>query len=228
LIGLTNGSNKTTLGRVTNWFAFVGLTLDLIGTSAGVARALLLQAAIRRTHRLVTRLSGQIDGVRHQVRDLQQRGLGLSADPHAREFLSGSVRAISHVVLLLSQDGRFAVQSAGEITEIKAAREAALDAIDSYSLSGRRKRLHLFHAMWLSNIILPHAHVEGLGHIPVASLACGTFCLLVTVVLHAAASQPRSIWISCVTIFVIMFTSSLMPSTNPHSKSMPVQTRVAN
>ena len=225
LIGITSTSNKTALRRATNWFAFVGLTLDLIGTSAGVARALLLQASIRRTHRLVSRLNSQIDGARHQVRQLQERGLGLSADPRARKFLSGSVHTISRVVLLLAEDGRFAVQSAEELSELQAARLAALDALDSDSLTGKRKH-HFFRGRWLSNVILPHIHVEGLGHIPVASLAGGTMCLLITVVLYAATSQPHGVWISCAAIFAVMLTGSLVPDTDPHSKLIPVQTPV--
>jgi hypothetical protein len=227
VIGLANNADTTTLGRTTNWFAYVGLTLDLIGTSSGVARALLLQAAIRRTHRLVMRLTGQIDAARHQVRELQQRGVDLSADPHARAFLTSSVRAISRVAALLAEDGRFGVQSAEGITEIKAASAAALDALGLSSRSGGRKHPHLLRALWLGSV-LPHAHVEGLGHIPVASLAGGALCLLVSVILFAGASQPRVVWISCATIFVGMFASSLVPTTNTHRKSISVQTRVAN
>lgn len=197
----------------------------MIGTSSGVARALLLQASIRRTHRLVSRLNSQIDGARHQVRQLQERGLGLSGDPRARKFLSGSVHTISRVVLLLAEDGRFAVQSAEELSELQAARLAALDALDSDSLTGKRKH-HFFRGRWLSNVILPHIHVEGLGHIPVASLAGGTMCLLITVVLYAATSQPHGVWISCAAIFAVMLTGSLVPDTDPHSKLIPVQTPV--
>jgi hypothetical protein len=223
LIGITSGSNRTALGRATNWFAFVGLTLDLIGTSAGVARALLLQASIRRTHRLVVRLSGQIDGARHKVRDLQERGIDLSATPRTRAFLTLSVQAISRVVALLAEDGRFGMQSGEDINEIEAAGAAALDALGSGSGLRRRKHLHLFHRMWLGNVVLPHIHIEGLGYIPVTSLAGGTLCLFVSVVLYAAASQPRAVWISCAAIFVSMLASSLVPTTNPNSKSMPVQ-----
>jgi hypothetical protein len=82
--------------------------------------------------------------------------------------------------------------------------------------------------VWLSNVILPHIHVEGLGHIPVASLAGGTMCLLITVVLYAATSQPHSVWISCAAIFVVMLTGSLVPDTDPHSKLIPVQMPVPN
>ena len=163
------------------------------------------------------------------MRELQQRGADLSADPRARAFLSRSVRAISRIVKLLAEDGRFAAQSAEEITEINAAGAAALDALGPLSGAGRRKDLHLFQTWWLWNfVVLPHIHVEGLGYIPVVSLAGGTLCLFVSVVLYAGASQPRVVWISCTTIFVCMLGSSILPTTNPHSKSMPVQTRVAN
>lgn len=204
---------------MTNWFAFVGLTLDLIGTSSGVARALLLQAAIRRSHRLVVRLTAQIDGARHQLRELQRRGMELSDDPHARAFLTRSVRAISRIVALLAEDERFGLQSADDITEIKAAGEAALDALGSLS-SSRRGHRYLFRAMWFGNFVLPHIHVEGLGHIPVMSLAGGTLCLLVSVVLYAGSSQPRGIWITCSTVFVCMAAFAMFPTTNSNSKSL--------
>ena len=226
MIAITSNKDNTTLGRATNWFAFVGLTLDLIGTSTGVARALLLQAAIRRSHRLVVRLAGQIDGARHQVRELQRRGVDLSAAPHAHASLTRSVRAISRVVSLLAEDGRFGVQSPDDITEIKAAGEAALEALGSGSGSGGQN--YLIRILWLTNFILPHTHVEGLGGIPVLSLAGGTLCLLLSVILYAGNSQPRGVWISCSTIFVIMITCALFPTTNPHSRSLPVQTRVAD
>jgi hypothetical protein len=172
------------------------------------------------------RLTSQIDAARHQVRDLQQRGVDLSSDPSAREFLTSSVRAISRVAALLAEDRRFGAQSAEEITEIKAAGAAVFDALGLRSRFDGRKRPHLLRALWMGNIVLPHAHVEGLGHIPVASLAGGALCLLVSVVLFAGASQPRVIWISCVTIFVGMFASSLVPNTNIHRKSMSIQMRV--
>lgn len=184
-----------------------------------MARALLLQAAIRRSHRLVVRLTGQIDGARHQVRELQRRGLDLSADPHARAFLTRSVRAISHIVALLAEDERFGVHAAEDITEIKAAGEAALDALDALQTSGHRKSRYLFR-MWFGNFILPHMHVEGLGHIPVLSLAGGTLCLLMSVVLYAGSSQPRGVWITCSTVFVCMVTFAMFPTTNSRSKSL--------
>lgn len=222
VIALASTNDHDTLGRVTNWFAFVGLTLDLIGTSAGVARALLLQAAIRRSHRLVVRLTGQIDGARHQVRELQRRNLDLDAAPHARAFLTRSVRAISRIVALLSEDERFGVHSTADITDIKAAGEAALDALDALDNSGRRKNRFLSR-VWFGNFILPHIHVEGLGYIPVVSLAGGALCLLMSVMLYAGSSQPRGIWITCSTVFVCMLTFTIMfPTTNSHKRKRAV------
>ena len=185
-----------------------------------MARALLLQAAIRRSHRLVVRLTGQIDGARHQVRELQRRGGDLSTDKRARAFLARSVRAISHIVALLAEDERFGVHSADDITEIKAAGEAALDALDALQSSSHRRKNHYLSRMWFSNFILPHIHVEGLGHIPVVSLAGGTLCLLMSVVLYAGSSQPRGIWITCSTVFVCMLTFAMFPTTNSRSKSL--------
>jgi hypothetical protein len=175
---------------------------------------------MRRSHRLVVRLTGQIDNARHQVRELQRRGVDLSDDPRARTVLTRSVRAISRIVALLAEDARFGVQSGGDITEIEAAGEAALDALGpSPSPSARKIRPYLFRKVWF-DFVLPHMHVEGLGHIPIVSLAGGALCLLMSVMLYAGSSQPRGIWITCSTVFVCMITLALLPTTNSHSKSL--------
>lgn len=231
IIAMTNDNQGTALARATNWLAFVGLALDLIGTSSGVARALLLQAAMRRTHRLATRLTGQIDGARHQLNQLQLRGGSgsLVADAHARAFLAHSVRAISNVMALLAEDGRFGVQTAAHLTEIEVAGELALGALGSlprarprpwWRFSWRKHAPQLSHVLMLWNADLSNVHVEGLGHIPVASLGGGALCLLMSVILFAAGSQERAVWISCTAIAVSMLICSIMPTTSVHSKSL--------
>ncbi|KAI0300518.1 hypothetical protein B0F90DRAFT_1723572 [Multifurca ochricompacta] len=216
MISVIYGSNHNPLGRATNWFGFVGLTLDLIGTSTGVARALLLQHTIRRTHNLAARLTTQINGARHELGELQKRGADLSTDPRSHAFLTHTIRVISRATALLAEDGRFGMQRTENITEIEAAATAALDALGSHSF---QKTALFRNPMWW---ILPHVKVEGLGQVPVASLAGGSLCLLVTVVLFAGASQPHAVWISCTVIAASTLAWSIIPTTNVRSKLMPV------
>jgi len=253
IIGIaSSGSKDTSLGRATNWLAFIGLTLDLIGTSTGVARALLLQAAIRRTHRLAVRLTGQIDGARHELSELLRRHSSNSnnssegtsefesesksdptADARARALVTRSVPAISRVMALLAQDGRFGVQTAENITEIEEAGAAVLNALGSGSTRASpahgltnagawRRRVGSIRATMFWDFVLPHMHVQGLGHIPVASLAGGALGLLATVALLAASSQQRGVWISCTTIAVNTLTFAALPTTNAHTRKRSV------
>ena len=175
-----------------------------------MARALLLQAAIRRSHRLVVRLTGLIDGAQRQLRELRRRGENIPVDPHAGDFLTQAVRDISHIVRLLAKDERFGIQSTGVITSIETAVKAALDAQGSRPSSG----------LWFQKFVLPHTQVEGLGHIPVLSLAAGTLGLFISVILFAAKTQPRDIWITCCSIFVGILTCAMLPTTNHDSKSL--------
>jgi hypothetical protein len=180
----------------------------------------LLQASIQRSYRLVVRLTGQIDDARHQVRELQRGAVDLSSEPRARACLTRSVCVISYIVALLAEDERFGVRSADDITKIKAAGEAALDALDAHqSSSPQWKTRHLFRT-WFRIFILPHIHVEGLGHVPVISLAGGALCLFMSVMLYAGNSQPRDIWITCSTVFVCMFAFAIFPTADSQSKSL--------
>jgi len=204
-----------------------------------VARALLLQAAIRRTHRLAVRLAGQIDGARHELNELRRRGDSVSdqaADARARAFITRSVPAISRVMALLAQDGRFGVQAAEHITEIEEAGAAVLDVLGSgstrptragsrlrsRSLMGAgvwRKRVGSIRATMFWDLVLPHMHVQGLGHIPVASLAGGALCLLASVALLAASSQQRGVWISCTVVAAGTLAYAALPTSSAHRES---------
>jgi hypothetical protein len=238
---MAKDSNARPLERATNGFAFVGLALDLIGTSAGVARALLLQASIRRSHRLAVRLAGQIDGAHHQLRELQRRsGVSSSSsdsstapapalisasayastadEARARAALAHSVRGISRVMAVLAEDGRFGVQAAEQISELQAEGAAALDALLTSPRGQRGKPGSPRRLLALWDYLLPRVHVEGLGYVPVVALAGGALCLFASVLLFAGASQPHFIWISCIAIIVSMFACSVVPDTNAHGE----------
>ncbi|KAI0254514.1 hypothetical protein BJV78DRAFT_1184763 [Lactifluus subvellereus] len=221
LVIVSGNFTSTVLDRAMSWFAFAGLTLDLIGTSAGVGRALLLQQSIRRAHRLSAQLVGQIDRARHELRELQQQR-GNAADPSAVDFrahvhLTQTVRLISRIVELLADDGRFGgtgrggVRAAENIKELEEAATAALDVLGPPPLSGKHHDLPFRRLLWGP---LPYVSVDvqGLGYVPVASLAGGALCLLASVILFAGASQPRFIWISCTSIAICMLSLSIVPT----------------
>ncbi|KAH9042580.1 hypothetical protein EDB85DRAFT_1915769 [Lactarius pseudohatsudake] len=156
LISVTYSSNDTALGKATNWFGFVGLTLDLIGTSSSVT--------IRRSHHLAVRLPGQIDGARHAMREQQER--------HAADA-------------------------------------SGLPALRPPS-RGNWGRIRG---------ILPNINVEGIGRVPIVSLGGGGLFLLVSMVLFAGASQPHTVWVSCVSIAMGTLFWSIIPATNPRKRS---------
>jgi len=180
----------------------------------------MLQSTIRRSHRLVMRLTGLIAGAQLHLRKLHRFGENTSVDPRAGDFLRQAVCDISHIVTLLAEDERFGMQSTGVIIEIETAVKAALDAQGSRPSSSRRKSYYVFGRRWFSKVVLPHTHVEGLGYIPVLSLAAGTLSMVISVMLYAAKTQPRDIWITCCSIFVCMLTCAILPTTDPHRKSL--------
>jgi hypothetical protein len=218
MISVTYNSNSSSsaLGKATNWFSFVGLTLDLIGTSAGVVRALLLQQAIRRSHHLAVHLAGQIDGARHEVREQQRHSLSAaSVDPRSRASLTDSMRAISRAMAIFAEDGRFGVQAAARGGTAGGAQAPVehdpLDRRPSRAKGGINPL-----RVWVRGMLL---NVEGIGHVPIVSLAGGGLCLLLSVVLFAGASQPHAVWLSCTSIAAGMLAWSVIPTANPHSTS---------
>jgi hypothetical protein len=199
-----------------------------------VARALLLQSAIRRAHRLTSRLLSQIDAARRELRVREQESRDAArdsspVDPRTQTTLTKTVRAISHIVALLADASRLGgrenahehehEKAADDIIELEDAATAALDALSRRPLH----RMPLQSSLgWLERRFLPRVsvNVHGLGIVPVVSLAGGALCLLASVLLLAGSSQPRFIWISCTAIAVGMLTFSIVPTSNPRSKLM--------
>ncbi|KAH9975468.1 hypothetical protein BGW80DRAFT_1297247 [Lactifluus volemus] len=216
---------QVVFGIAVRWFSFVGLTLDLIGTSTGVARALLLQHAIRKAHSLSAQLTAQIDGARHDLRELQHRtatGDQSTDDPRTYSSLMNTVRAISSVIALLAEDrARFgadrkqgggerakaaAAAAAADVEELERAATMAINALDPSPVHR------------IPPIRMMLRGVQGPGYVPVISLIGGALCLIASVLLLAGASQPRYIWISCTSITAAMFAFTMIPPGITHKR----------
>jgi len=85
-----------------------------------------------------------------------------------------------------------------------------------------RKRAGSVRATVFWDLVWPHMHVQGLGHIPVASLAGGALCLLASVALLAAASQHRDVWISCTVIAAGTLMYAALPTTDARKRKRSV------
>jgi hypothetical protein len=223
MISVTYNSNSNSLGKATNWFSFVGLTLDLIGTSSGVVRALLLQKAIQRSHDLALAIGGRIDSARHEVRAEQERqrhstSATAAVDPHSRALLTNSMRGISRIMAIFAEDGRFGIQAPAEGGTTGALAPPPVVELDPLGILPSKGGVRLFRE-WARGILL---NVEGIGQVPIMSLAGGGLCLLLSVVLFAGASQPHAVWLSCTSIAASTLVWSVIPSTNPHSTSAPL------
>jgi hypothetical protein len=207
LIAVTYTSHSTALDRATNWFSFVGLTLDLVGVGAGVTYALRLQETIRHTDRVTVWLSSAINSARRDVKKLQLvTNLSVAtSDQEMYGRLEEKIVAISQVTTVL----------------IKTFSRPSLDSILTTIrnipsiVENISPTLEFFNFML--NIIV--YIIKHSFHGPAVSLTGGTLCLLISVILFAGASQPLFICISCITITMSMIVLSI-PSTKANSMSM--------
>jgi hypothetical protein len=222
MIAVTYTFSSTALYKATNWFGFMGLILDLVGASTGVVHALWLQQAIRHTDRIAVRLTSLINGARQELQVATGPGLTRS-DPQVLTSLELKIEAISRVIDLL-RIGHISLIFVPLFQAFAALYTVPIlfDVIPEFellNLLGRGTEHADSAALNLTQKIFTYV-VQGIGA-PVASLAGGTLCLLVSVILFAGASQPPVVWISCIAIAVSMFTLSIISTTMVRSKSMP-------
>jgi hypothetical protein len=189
-----------------NWLGFVGLTLDLVGVGTGAIHALRLQEAIRHTDRVTVWLTSAINSARRDVKMLRQRtNLPVAAsDPEVYERLGEKIIAISHVTTVLVKT--FSIPTLDSILTTIRNTIIVTDAFPNPK--------HFRLMMSILVYVIKHS-LDG----PVVSLAGGTLCLLISVILFAWASQPVVICVSCVTINISMIVLSI-PSTRENSTSM--------
>ncbi|KII86730.1 hypothetical protein PLICRDRAFT_266462 [Plicaturopsis crispa FD-325 SS-3] len=184
MISFTYSSNDTALQIATNWFAFAGLTLDVLGASGGVVHAVNLQLYIPRLQEAVNRTEA-FHAAAAQVRDL----LGQHSSA-SRAQIAASLRemnAITHQLRLWAR---------GPLTSNPQGPNAD-------SLWGR-----VFNGV--TNVL---AASEGTG-IKQASLpmvAYGTVCLLLDIMCFAVSTQAKVVWGSAIAIAAVSFIAIVAP-----------------
>ncbi|KAH9975470.1 hypothetical protein BGW80DRAFT_100073 [Lactifluus volemus] len=197
LIAVTYTSNSTALDRATNWFGFVGLTLDVVGVCAG---SLTLFGCKKPSITRTALLCGSL--AQSTARAEMRRSCGRS---RISQSLQVSLQVISDRAYQDLQPPVIGFDS---------------DSHKRY-VYGNFPDPQVPHFM--SNIldyVIKHSF-----HGPAVSLTGGTLCLLISVILFAGASQPLFICISCITITMSMIVLSI-PSTKADKQMRAVYDRV--
>ncbi|RDB20756.1 hypothetical protein Hypma_012301 [Hypsizygus marmoreus] len=181
MISITYTSNATPLETATNVFAFLGLTLDIIGTSTGVLRTVLLQHTIRRTERV----RESLDQLRARIEQLKGREGEATVD---------TVQQITEVVEIQNSI-RSEFQTVRDLSSIVALESAQW--IDDTSMATAFSTVMIVPRLVLYIVRSPQAVANQL---PLTSMGGGILCLLVSILLFAAGSQPTGVWTACVVI----------------------------
>jgi hypothetical protein len=174
VIAFTCANNKTSLQVTTNCFAIVGLALDVLGTSFGVLHIFALQRSIRRMEELI----------RSQSRNMAK---------------------------FEGEDGVSELQKLIE-TELRIRKKFWLfrrylpngslgNHLDPLFPNGQFKDLE--HFVRFAGAVGLDPYTVALGTDPTLAMSAGITCLLLSVILFAASSQPKAVFLVCVTITAI-------------------------
>ncbi|KAI0064319.1 hypothetical protein BV25DRAFT_1914521 [Artomyces pyxidatus] len=98
ILASTYVKNQTTLNVVTNVFGFVGLTLDLLGTSAGAAQAISTRQSMARTEDILQHIARSLS-------EAQSRGQRLE-ELARRDYAAPSAEAHAEVYAILTHISR--------------------------------------------------------------------------------------------------------------------------
>jgi hypothetical protein len=182
MIASTSVHNETRLQAVANGFGFVGLALDILGTSFGVMHAVALRASIQRIPEM-----------------LRSR-----TDKRLQSFINDLHENIESRTNVALQDVLHTLQV--EISErrkfwIVRRFHSTAPAHPSFNL--HVKSLFNAESIFRRILLLPVIQMDvtyGLGEAPMLAMAAGIGCLLISVICFAAYSQPYSVWVICVAI----------------------------
>jgi hypothetical protein len=190
VVASTYQNNDTRLQIVANGFGFVGLALDVLGTSFGVLHALELQRSIRRTPELLHSRS------KDQLKDMISELIGKKTD---KEGVVGTLE------LAISGRKKFwMIRRHSVAAPVGEAFRKHIEGLFHEDQSTTLPRLvRLFSTAGVEQ------STASLGTDPMIAMGAGIVCLLISVVCFAAYSQRRSVSLACVSITVIVSSSML-------------------
>jgi hypothetical protein len=178
------------VGRISNVFAFVGLMLDVIGTSLGVIHAVLLQRRIQDNTLLLNTTT--------QIKTVVEGGLSRDNSPevsqqpqHVPRFMTDMQAHFRSRSVTTGFENAFAVLSGLAIRPLE---------ITNF-VSTVKTRFSI-----LGTLLT-------FGNTPLISMGLGVVCLIISTILFAANSTSllREVWISCVAVLVGIICLSLLP-----------------
>jgi len=187
VVAYTFDKNYNNLQVAANGFGFVGLALDVLGTSFGVLHALKLHRSIQRMPTLLqARSREQLDDMRIQC----------EADTTA---------AVQILEAELSARKKFWV-----------VRPPLFDASIDKSLHDHLWPLFHHNQSTVQSYLLrlfsaagAVPHTATLGMDPLLAMGGGIVCLLVSVMCFAAYTQHKVVWVACIAITTIMASSMI-------------------
>ncbi|KAI0050393.1 hypothetical protein FA95DRAFT_622902 [Auriscalpium vulgare] len=223
LLAATSNSNDSPLEVATNWFGFFGLTLDIIGTSTGVAHTIMLQASIRQSKAMVLQLTTRIDQAKQEIHSLLTKRKLIRPDPQSEANLAMTLRGIyviASTLITADTNGVFG-------------HKADHLVLNSLEHPGKTGAIPSFVSRVMTSyagILVTLTGVSGVasselwvfGQIPVAAMGFGAFMLLLSVLCYATQTQPRGIWICCVAITAMTVCTSSLPFGDPKRRKRAI------
>lgn len=174
MIAFTYQSNATSIQITTNFFLFVGMTLDVIGAATGVLSVILVRQYIERSRALLM----HINEIHRRIYEIIKT---VDHDAKPRKH-----RQQIEKLKNMCQDVRQVLEA-----------HAWFSAFDEESESDRDMHnnfwtiLGIFHIRSTRGPPLPYFVL-----VPVTAISFGTLCLLASVLAFAASSQLRGVWMT--------------------------------
>jgi hypothetical protein len=190
----------------TNGFGFLGLVLDVLGTSFGVIHALKLQKTIPLWPELLRSRAAH----QNELVDM----LSTQFESTVWEVDSGLPKV--HRELILRR--KFWISrrySLDAMLDDKFCDHLSVLRVSTVTTRG----LLLLENLRLARVILPLRRpkddIDDLAENPVIAIGAGISCLLVSVVCFAASSQRQLVWLVC-TMISVVFTADMLLSLLKH------------